>query len=113
VRSSPSRVHEGRIRPAHFLALAEKQRATVPLVIGHRLMGTSLAYTGDLTEGRAHYDKAVTLYNPDTAFTLIYCLVHFLTWKWELSSSQKPVFRPVLPSWSWEVRIIGLEFRHG
>jgi class 3 adenylate cyclase/predicted ATPase len=51
---------------AHFLALAEKQGATVPLVIGHRLMATSLAYTGDLTEGRPHYDKAVTLYNPAT-----------------------------------------------
>ena len=51
---------------AHFLALAEKQGETVPLVIGHRLMATSLAYTGDLTEGRAHYDKAVSLYNPST-----------------------------------------------
>ena len=51
---------------AQFLALAERQGATVPLVIGHRLMGTSLAYTGDLTEGRAHYDKAVALYNPAT-----------------------------------------------
>jgi predicted ATPase len=51
---------------AHFLELAEKQGATVPLVIGHRLMATALAYTGDLTEGRAHYDKAVTLYNPAT-----------------------------------------------
>jgi predicted ATPase len=29
-------------------------------------MATSLAYTGDLTDGRAHYDKAVTLYNPAT-----------------------------------------------
>jgi predicted ATPase len=51
---------------AQFLALAEKQGATVPLVIGHRLLGTAVAYTGDLTEGRAHYDKAVTLYNPAT-----------------------------------------------
>jgi hypothetical protein len=27
---------------AQFLALAEKQRATVPLMVGHRFMGTSL-----------------------------------------------------------------------
>jgi hypothetical protein len=27
---------------AHFLALAEKQGATIPLMIGHRLMGVSL-----------------------------------------------------------------------
>ena len=48
----------------HFLALAEKQGATVPLMIGHRLMGTSLVCTGDIPEGRAHLDRAVALYNP-------------------------------------------------
>ena len=31
-----------------FLALAEKQGATVPLMIGHRFMGSSLACTGDI-----------------------------------------------------------------
>jgi class 3 adenylate cyclase len=31
-----------------FLALAEKQKATAPLMIGHRLMGVSLTYTGNL-----------------------------------------------------------------
>ena len=35
---------------AQFLALAEKQGATVPLMIGHRLMGTSLMFTGDIAE---------------------------------------------------------------
>ena len=49
---------------AQFLALAEKQRATVPLMIGHRLMGSSLTLTGDIAEGRAHYDQAVALYDP-------------------------------------------------
>jgi class 3 adenylate cyclase/predicted ATPase len=49
---------------AQFLALAEKQGATVPLMIGHRLVATSLAYTGDLTKGRTHYDQASALYNP-------------------------------------------------
>src|SRR5262249_18061533 len=29
-----------------FLALAEKQGTTVPLMVGHRLLGTSLLYTG-------------------------------------------------------------------
>ena len=33
---------------AHFLALAEKQGATIPLMIGHRLMGVSLTVTGDI-----------------------------------------------------------------
>ena len=49
---------------AQFLALAEKQGATVPLMIGHRLMGVSLLCTGDIAEGRAHYDQAIALYDP-------------------------------------------------
>ena len=49
---------------AQFLALAEKQGATVPLMIGHRIMGISLLYTGDIAEGRAHLDQAIALYDP-------------------------------------------------
>ena len=49
---------------AQFLVLAEKQEATVPLMIGHRLMGTSLLFTGDITQGRGHYDQALALYDP-------------------------------------------------
>ena len=49
---------------AQFLALAERQGATVPLMIGHRLMGSSLAWTGDIADGRAHYDQAIALYDP-------------------------------------------------
>jgi len=49
---------------AQLLALAEKQRATVPLMIGHRLMGQSLLLTGDIAEGRAHLDQAIALYDP-------------------------------------------------
>jgi predicted ATPase len=49
---------------AQFLALAEKQRATVPLMIGHRVMGRSLMDTGDIAQSRAHCDQAVALYDP-------------------------------------------------
>ena len=49
---------------AQFLALAEKRGATVPLMIGHRLMGTSLLDTGNIAEGRAHFDRAIALYDP-------------------------------------------------
>jgi predicted ATPase len=49
---------------AQFLALAEKQRATVPLMIGHRLMGNSLLLAGDIAQGRAHYNQAVAYYDP-------------------------------------------------
>jgi predicted ATPase len=48
---------------AQFLALAEKQKATAMLMVGHRLMGMSLAFMGDLAEGRTHYDRAITLYD--------------------------------------------------
>jgi predicted ATPase len=47
-----------------FLTLAQKQTAIVPLMIGHRLMGQSLLYTGDVAQGRTQYDQAITLYDP-------------------------------------------------
>jgi class 3 adenylate cyclase/predicted ATPase len=46
---------------AQFLALAEKQRATVPLMEGHRLMGMSLLFTGNIGAGRRHLDQAIAL----------------------------------------------------
>jgi predicted ATPase len=49
---------------AQFLALAEKQGGTVPLMIGHRVMGLSLLCTGNMAKGRAHYDQAIALYDP-------------------------------------------------
>ena len=47
-----------------FLALAEKQGATFPRLLGYRMVGTSLLYTGDLTQARAHLDRAIALYDP-------------------------------------------------
>jgi class 3 adenylate cyclase/predicted ATPase len=47
-----------------FLALAEKQGAKAPLMIGHRLMGMSLLLTGNIAEGRTHLDRAIALYDP-------------------------------------------------
>jgi predicted ATPase/class 3 adenylate cyclase len=47
-----------------FLALAEKQSATGPLMIGRRLMGLSLLHTGDIADARAHLDRAIALYDP-------------------------------------------------
>jgi predicted ATPase len=49
---------------AQFLMLAEQQRAAKPLMIGHRLVGTSLLFTGDIAQGRAHYDSAISVYDP-------------------------------------------------
>jgi len=47
-----------------FQELAEADRATVPLMIGHMIAGISLVLTGDLARGRAELDRAVALYDP-------------------------------------------------
>ena len=49
---------------ADFLSLAEKQDATVPHIIGHRIIGISLLCTGQIAEARAHLDRAA-LYDPE------------------------------------------------
>ena len=48
---------------AQFLAIAEKQGATVPLMVGHGLMGTSLVLTANVAQGRTHCHAAIALYN--------------------------------------------------
>ena len=55
---------------AEFLMLAEKQGGTVPLMFGHRVMGTSSVYTGEIAKGRAHYDQAIALYDRATHLPL-------------------------------------------
>jgi class 3 adenylate cyclase/predicted ATPase len=49
---------------AHFLALAEKDGSTVPLMVGHRNMGVSLLHTGDIEKALMHIDQAIALYDP-------------------------------------------------
>jgi predicted ATPase len=49
-----------------FLTLAERQGATAPVMIGHRLLGNSLLCVGDFAEGLAHLDRALALYEPAT-----------------------------------------------
>jgi class 3 adenylate cyclase/tetratricopeptide (TPR) repeat protein len=49
---------------AQFLALAEKHGATVPLIVGHRVMGITLMETGDVAQSRTHYNQAIALYDP-------------------------------------------------
>ena len=49
---------------AQFLSLAETQGATVPRMIGHRILGVALLYAGDIVESRPHFDRAIALYDP-------------------------------------------------
>ena len=78
---------------ADFLALAEKDGANVPRMIGHRLLGASLANLGEGTEGLKHYDQAISLYDqmphrPSstlyTADTKVFSLSHRAIVLWEL-----------------------------
>ena len=47
-----------------FLKLALKQGATIPLMVGHRLIGTSFLYRGEFSNALAHFDRAIALYDP-------------------------------------------------
>ena len=49
---------------AQFLTLAEKKRATVPLLMAHTIMGHTLLNGGDFNKAREHYDKGIALYDP-------------------------------------------------
>jgi class 3 adenylate cyclase/predicted ATPase len=53
-----------RMLAAQYLALAEKQGATVPLMTGHSMMALSLEMTGSLAQSRSHFDHAIALYVP-------------------------------------------------
>ena len=46
---------------AEFLSQAERQKAAAPIVNGHRLVGTSLLMTGDIVNGRAHFNRGIAL----------------------------------------------------
>ena len=48
----------------HLLALAEELGKPAPLVIAHRVLGQTLAFSGELVMARAHFDNGVALYNP-------------------------------------------------
>jgi class 3 adenylate cyclase/predicted ATPase len=53
-----------RERAAQYLALAEKQGGKVPLMLGHRAMGSALVLSGNFAEGRVHLDQVIALYDP-------------------------------------------------
>jgi hypothetical protein len=49
---------------AQFLELADRQRSSGPVMVGHRLLGSSLCFAGDFLGARAHLDQAIALYDP-------------------------------------------------
>jgi class 3 adenylate cyclase/predicted ATPase len=53
-----------RVLATQFLTFAQRQTTIPPLIMGHRLMGTSLLLPGDIAAGREHYNCAIRLYDP-------------------------------------------------
>ncbi|WJR75219.1 adenylate/guanylate cyclase domain-containing protein [Bradyrhizobium sp. NP1] len=49
---------------ARFLEFDDRDGTVVPLIVGHRTMGSTLALVGDIVQARAHYDEALALYRP-------------------------------------------------
>ena len=49
---------------SELLILAEKQGASVPLMIAHRSTALALLHTGDVAQCRSHFDRAIALYDP-------------------------------------------------
>jgi len=47
-----------------FLSLAESQTQSGLLLVGHRLVGSSLIFTGNYPAALSHLDRAVALYRP-------------------------------------------------
>jgi len=47
-----------------FITLAQTQKTVFPLVVGHRVMGTSQLYLGEIAESLTHLDRALLLYEP-------------------------------------------------
>ena len=56
--------HATRDLARQFLTLAHQQPETLPIALGHRLIGGSLSMAGDIAEGRKHLDRANALLNP-------------------------------------------------
>jgi class 3 adenylate cyclase/predicted ATPase len=49
---------------ARFLALAQERGATLPIMIGRRLVGCTLLSRGEIAASKAEFDRAIALYDP-------------------------------------------------
>jgi predicted ATPase/class 3 adenylate cyclase len=49
----------------NFLALAEKQEASAPLIMGHRVMSGTSYFAGEFEAAKGHLDRAIALYRPE------------------------------------------------
>jgi class 3 adenylate cyclase/predicted ATPase len=47
-----------------LITRAEKQGATAPMMVGHRMMGHALLLTGEIAAAQVHYSQGLALYDP-------------------------------------------------
>ena len=50
---------------ANFLSFAQSQPSSGPLLVGHRILGHSLIFSGDYRAALAHFETAASLHRPD------------------------------------------------
>ena len=58
----------------HCLRLAEVHQDIVEIMLGNIIVGISLFFSGDLVRARRHFDKAISLYEPEKHRALAYHL---------------------------------------
>ena len=61
----PADQNAGRRIAQRFLRLAEDRGDADAVLTGHRLLGLSLVLLGEFSEGLAHSDRAISLYDPE------------------------------------------------
>jgi hypothetical protein len=89
---------------AQFLALAQKQKAVVPLMVGHRLMGSSSLYTGDIVRGRVQLIEQTHFTTPCNTASSRRGLVKIFEWQfcpgghWLYGCLVIPIWRS--PTWT-------------
>jgi predicted ATPase len=52
-------------RATNFLSIAQSQPSCGPLLVGHRILATSLICSGNYPAALAHFETAASLYRPD------------------------------------------------
>jgi predicted ATPase len=55
---------------SEILSIAQRQSARGPLLIAHRLAGTTLLHVGDIAGGQEHFNQSIAYFDPDESRSL-------------------------------------------
>ena len=70
--AGPANLHEARQLAERIIELAEDSGDPAPLLIGHRVLGTTLMMLGELPAALTHLDRTMALYDRRTHHTLAF-----------------------------------------